>query len=97
MSRIIEQDQRLSEKLIEAESRAFRLRKQRRALRQRLMALGQQKEQNILNLEMNELMKSVPERTFSEVLNPSSPRFFSFLNFALLGSSNRTPAESSGS
>jgi hypothetical protein len=33
MSRIIEEDQKLSEKLIEAESRALRLRKQRRALR----------------------------------------------------------------
>jgi hypothetical protein len=31
---------------------------------------------------------------FAEVLNPFSPRFSSFLNFALLGFPGRTPAES---
>lgn len=40
MERIMEQDRQMSEKLVEAESRAIRLRKQRRALRKKLRDLS---------------------------------------------------------
>ena len=85
----------------EARAKTIYLAKQRRAVLKRFRALSDREDQNIFKLELDEIvdlktdkqLRNVPEGTFPEVLNLSSPRFSSFLNLTLLGSPDRTFAE----
>jgi hypothetical protein len=45
---------------------------------------------------VNKMLSEVPVKS-AKILNPFSPRFFFFLNFALLDSSDKILAESFGS
>jgi hypothetical protein len=47
---------------------------------------------NITDLEMDELLLEIPVKP-AEILNPFSPRSFSFLNPALLDFSDKTSTE----
>jgi hypothetical protein len=48
---------------------------------------------NILDLEMDEILSGIPVKP-AEILNLFSPRFFSFLNLALLDSPDRISVKS---
>jgi hypothetical protein len=88
-----------------ARVKAVYLIKQRRIIFKRFRDLSDREDRNILELELNEMVDlkiderigNIPERTSSEILNLFSPRSFSFLNFALLGSPGRILVEPFGS
>jgi hypothetical protein len=42
--------------------------------------------------KINKILSEAPAES-AKILNPFPSRFFSFFNFALLGSPNKTPAE----
>lgn len=94
--RLHSQEQKLAEEALAAEAKTIRLRKQRRLIQKKLRDMGDREMKNILDLEMDEMLLGAPIEP-AEVLNPSSPRSPSFLDPALLGSPDRTPAEPLGS
>jgi hypothetical protein len=57
--------------------------------------LGNREAQNIFKLKINEILSEISVKP-AEILNPFSPRFFSFFDLALLGFSGKTPVESLG-
>jgi hypothetical protein len=91
------------DRLKKARAKAVRLAKQRRIILKRLRDLSDRENQNILKLEINEMVElesflaeDMGKVISSKALNSFSPRTFSFLNPALLGSlgfPNKIPAE----
>jgi hypothetical protein len=96
LDKLSEQENKLLDQITESEARTRRLRKQRRLLLKKMRDLGDREAQNIFELEVDEMLSEAPAEP-AEVLNPSSPRSSSFLDPALLGSPDRTPAEPLGS
>lgn len=116
IERLLKQERKLFGEAKEAQAKAIRLSKQRRAILKRVRDLSEREDQNILELELDEMvelesfsvegtegvipevgeMSSEAPAEPAEVLNPSSPRSSSFLDPALLGSPDRTPAEPLG-
>jgi hypothetical protein len=78
-----------------ADARLLRLRQQRRLLQKKLRDISNKEMRNIANLEVDELLLEALIKP-AEILNPFSPRFFSFLNLTLLNSPNRTLAKPLG-
>jgi hypothetical protein len=72
--------------------RTRRLRKQRRLLLKKIRDLGDREAQNIFKLKVNKILSETFVK-FIKILNPFSPRFFSFFNLTLLDFSDRTLAE----
>jgi hypothetical protein len=54
--------------------------------------MGNRKMKNILDLKMNKILSGALIKP-TKILNPSSPRSPSFLNFALLDFPDKTPAK----
>ena len=92
LDKLSEQENKLLDQIIKSETRIRRLCKQRRLLLKKIRDLGDREAQNIFKLEINKMLSKIPVK-FIEVLNPFSPRFFSFFDFALLDFSNRILAE----
>jgi hypothetical protein len=73
--RLLKQSDDLKEKVLEAEVKALRLRKQRRVILKKVRALGAREENNIEGLEMNEAafaaFEPSVERQSQAVLSPT--------------------------
>jgi hypothetical protein len=89
VDKLQQEDERLSEKIVEAEAKAARLRKQRRVTRRKLKMLGDREYKNILEMETDEAVSAAVTGVFNPDPNPLSPTGFSQVSFGdLLG---RTP------
>ena len=94
--RLLKKEKRLASEITAAYTKITRLRKQHRTVIKKLRDLGSRENRNILKLEINKAMVNnlseilQKEVILSKTLNSPSPRFFSFLNPALLGSPGRS-------
>jgi hypothetical protein len=93
MSRLHKLERELSAQVLEAYARKLRLEKQYQAILAKLRVAGNRETQNIFELEMNEILSKAFTK-LTKILNLSSPRSSSFLNFTLLDFSNRISAKS---
>jgi hypothetical protein len=92
LDKLSEQENKLLNQITKSEARTRHLRKQRRLLLKKIKNLGDREAQNIFKLEMNEILSKTLIKP-AKILNLFSPRSSFFLNFALLNSPNRIPAE----
>jgi hypothetical protein len=85
MAQFHEKDRRLSKRALAAEVKALRLHRQKQLIRDRLRVLKNRKMRNITKLEIDEMVtKDIEVILTLKTLNFFSPRFFFFLNPALL-------------
>jgi hypothetical protein len=70
----------------------LRLKKQYRAVLAKLRVAGDREAQNIFKLEIDEMLSETFAKP-AKILNPFSPRFFFYLDFALLDFPDRISAE----
>jgi hypothetical protein len=80
----------LDRQIIEAESKALRLRKQKRALQKKLRGLGDREEQNIRDLELDEMLAEIPVGEQPETA--TSPTGFSQVSFGSFGRISPVPS-----
>jgi hypothetical protein len=92
LDKLSEQKNKLLNQIIKNKTRTRRLRKQRRLLLKKMRNLNDRKAQNIFELKIDKILSKIPIKP-AKILNPFSPRFFSFLNFALLDFPDRISAE----
>jgi hypothetical protein len=63
VKRLASQKAKLEEQILEAEAKALRLRRQKRAIQKKMRSLGDREEQNIQELELNKMLaKSLKAR-----------------------------------
>jgi hypothetical protein len=99
VDRLGEKEEKLRSEALALELKVLRLRKQARALRKKMRELGDRKEQNILDLEMDEALAEAldPElpRSSPALGVPPSPAGFSQVSFGSLGRTSLVPTSNS--
>jgi hypothetical protein len=108
VERLATKAEALREQRLEIERKAIRLRKQERALYKKMRELGDRKNQNILDLEMEEEMEEAAKRALNSPLDsselpnsapalgfPPSPAGFFQVSFGFLGRTSPAPTGSS--
>jgi hypothetical protein len=101
--RFFKKKERFIFEIAAAYAKIIRFRKQYRAVIKKLRDLGSREDRNILELEIDEVIINDLSEVLQEgiillkILNFLSPRFFSFLNPALLGFFSKSVKVSQGS
>jgi hypothetical protein len=94
--RLLKQSDDLKEKVLEAEAKALRLRKQRRVILKKVRALGAREESNIEGLEMDEAVSAAFEPPAEEQPQAApSPTGLSQVSFGSFGRTSPVPTGSS--
>jgi hypothetical protein len=96
MHRLLKQSDELKEKVLKAEAKALRLRKQRRVILKKVRALGTREESNIEGLEMDEAVAEALEPFTEEQPQAAlSPTGLSQVSFNLFDRTSLVPTGSS--
>lgn len=94
VDRLLKQSEQLQAKALEAEAKAHRLRKQRRAILKKVRALGDQEEKNIEEMEADEAAGMIPPPVPGPT-GAQSPTGLSQVSFGSFGRTSPVPTGSS--